>query len=568
MASALDPPPLIAPGSEGAPPPGLINRQKGLDAEGIIPDASQTWWNQVNLNKLNTWFGTPEYPGVATRWFNDYQSGQAAEKGGEHKLTAEEANAQYNMESVGGVKFNEPVYKAIARDRYSSLERQQSLRNVISQGPPMSRWGEFTSGLNATFQSPGDVLLGLGAGELVGAGAGALGLARTGIKGLANIYGQNLVGNIALSVPLRKIKEAQGEQTSFYEDLKGDAINAALFTGLHYVLAPVFERISRTPKDLQESGLREALAQHEAGLRMDQTRTVETMAARESGIGATGPAPYAMGAPGEHPSSRAYYQITHPDTAQPMDLTGYHGSDLIDHPAIAENLSRNPEGAGQGKATEVAIHPETKLLDLEQTLHEPEVKELAEQIQAKLGVDLKLTPEMTLKEVLDHVKEQGAPSDQPHLMSEVQNVAKEAGFDGYQYTNSINGEPHHRGVTLFSDEHAIPTGNEPQTVAETPRYPSDPIDLPTNEPEQAAGYDPKKEAKLQVELDEIPKTPEQQDAVTKNSELVARRLLSKVAEENPSVADAVTAVDQEYTNAGKARQGLREFVGCFGRSIT
>lgn len=556
-------PALEPPGAEKIPPPGLPEQKQGLGGEGIRPSKSEAWWEQVDLNALNSIGGTIGYGGSAVRWLQEQRMADEAQLYGTAKLTADQANRLYpGMEKP----FTEDVLPEVAAARFANIQRQRTMQDWISRSQDKLSWyNNLTAGLAATAISPLDLGAGLLAGEVIGVGTKALGLARVGLKGLATVYGENLAGNLALQAPNYYLKKQQGQEVSVGEEVSNAASNALLFTGIHYLASGLKGLIGKTPKDLQEQGMREAIAQHESGLAIDSSRIAETAAARVEGK-AKGAAVYNVGEMG-HPSERAFYQGVSPDTQTPIDYGGYGDQSYIDHQTVAKNTTTNPEGPNQGHTVEGQIHPDTKLLDLENKLDTPEIMAVAKSIESKVGVDLELTPNLSLKEVIERVKEAGSAKDEPQMMAKAKEAAQSMGYDGYQYTHDLNGSPHHNGVTLFDQQNFTPSLEQPVIPGEVPRASTDPLDLSTDNPTRMESYDPVKEAQLKTEIESMPKTEEQSSTLVKHQESVARRMLS--APDTPAeVHEEVAAVDREYAEAGRVQKAIKSFADCFIRGVT
>jgi hypothetical protein len=444
------------------------------------------------------------------------------------KLTPEEANRLYpGMPEP----FSEPVYPEVAALRAAHNKRKRHLEEWIGRGPESGLGLSLAAGAASGLLDPLSVAVDVGTGFATkGLQAG---------KALKLLAAENLATSAAFEVPSYLQAKWEGQNPQLGESAINVAAGTLLGTALGFAAYGVGKRLDN-PKALAT-----AIAQHEAGKKIDVTAHAEVDAARARGDLANGATP--------NPREEGkLYAAVDPETGEAVNLgESIPGTVLTDSPEVANNAAvRNGKA---GTIQEVRVKPEARYLDIDQPASSPEVQAFIEAFRERTGTTLEVEEGMTLRGFMESMEnELGDPASIGEAHVEFRQVAEELGYDGYTISRGRS-----KSVLQF-DEKKLEPGEAMD---------ANPDVAPTETPEQLEAIkrgltDPNKSpeasGELDQELDELAAAP-QPDIKVQDPEVAAvateaLAMLKKAADEDPTLLD-----DPDFKELQKqAARGLQE----------
>lgn len=583
---------------------GLPAFLSGEAEEGIRPTPWQSWVESLKEESLDSPIGFfPGFEGALARGHVQHQIEEQFRRENRSKISADEANRRY----PGLPKpFAESIYPEVADLIASDNRRRQDLRAWIGRGEMTGFYdtlsGVIAGGVAGSLGGPFGVAAGAVGGGIAGSVFGgssvvggvadpanlALMIATGGISralGAANTvrnsFLQNLAGNLVtsgLTVPQR-IKERQDvslaqEAVSVVGGAAGGTVlevaMGAAARGLRAVFGRAEAFASRSSVATQERNLRAAVAQHEAGARIDvtpATRELElrTAGALEPGVGG---APYVF-RPGEAPSSRVYYAARHADTGEaiPFGDFGEVGLHAVDNSRSANNLASAPESELTGRIQEVRVPEDAKLLDLEKPVTDPASAQFISALERQMGVKLDLPEGATVGDALREIRHEIVFGDLPRPAVRVAaDVAQGMGFDGYQYVNRV-GNSEHNGIVLFDEKRALPgqefTANKDITPRMNPEEQQQLSDFDQT-PDRSAVYEPDLDEKVNTLTSQEPANsqPDYMDPILQQQELEARNYLKELAVDDESVNQEIQGLTRQAARDKQELQAMKDYTTC------
>jgi hypothetical protein len=423
------------------------------------------------------WQGDPSNAGTLQRSFNQWQMEREFDSQGKSKMSPEESAQLYpGVEHTG--------YAEIDRIRYQEKLKNDSLQALINRGPTTGLPFELGVGLAQGILDPTNYALGMA--SRAGMAALGIGAKLTPFMKYATAFGANVAEQAPLQLAGVPQLQKEGQDATYGETLKGVAVGAALGTAFHGLIdrvkgkgdlsieektqlaaqekakvraeieAKIKESEARSmPTDAREKAMRVALAQSEAGQRIDVSPVVDEHRARLDGVMPTGVPDEYNFVPLEQPDGRHFYVTTDAKDGAPMNLGRDYG----------EGVYASDKRLELGDKHVISIADDARLLNLDTQLtsEDPHGKTLAKAIQDVLGDKFDVHGAQTFSDLLRNID---ASIEAGHLsedtMSRIQDKLKEAGVDGYKFIHEgVDGAPKWNGITLFNDAKASSEGYMP-----------------------------------------------------------------------------------------------------------
>lgn len=547
---------------------GVLGTQLGEAEAGIRPNWTQKFGASLKQLSEEVPIGIPGVdagaPGAWVRGVSDYFRERDLESAGNKKITAAEANKRYPDLPK---PFTEDVYPEIADFRASEATRRAKLQEWIDRGPETGLGFQLGMGAISIFD-PVNALVNIGGGAVVK----AVGLP---LKA-ATIFGENLLGNLAADISSYYQRKREQQDVSLGDTAINAVASAALGTAISKVFSGVTEKFRNAPPEVREKLVREAVAQHESGVRIDSTTLATTQTLRQVGlVNPEGPRSTYRYLELNHPSESVHYEGFAAHNDSPIQVAPELGNDgihMIDHAEAMNNLSSPPESAVTGRFQANHIDENANFLDIDQPASSPEFASLVSQVKKELGVDAQIPETATIRDLFQQVKtamdEDRLPSDS---LKKIQEQVKSAGFDGYQYTQKIEGEPVHNGAYLFDDSKVIKgqeyQGNPdvvPQNPAQERAYREKMMDRPENYKDYSSDVEEKIQSQKNRPTPDLTKELDPMlEAQKKQSELV----LKELEKDDPSVSEHLDEVKRDNATDAQEANALSEMIDCYKKEI-
>jgi hypothetical protein len=509
----------------------------------------------------NEFLGINAYPGELTRMLDEYEQNRSASAANELKLDPAELQKQYP-----GVFFDKPEYPEVAALRAAHQSQRDGLQMLIQGGSPTFGGGLAAGTVNFVSDPFNQALMGLtiatGGGAAIAEGLGGSTAAK-----IAGSYAENIgimgAGGIAHYVQ----ENREGNRVTIPEEVFNVAGGAAIGTGVHFVGQAIWDamapQLARMSDQLKAKLLGQTIAQLEAGQRPDVSPQLGAVAAREAGQVAPGKGvdPYVF-LPQSSAQGRTFYESAAPGKAGPASLSDFGpGVSGVDRPMVANNLASHPESPDSGTIREFRVAENAKLLDLDSPA---KGSPFLQALEAKTGVKLDLPVGSTIRDAIEGAGARSSPDARASLLKGIQGIAKTQGFDGYQYTDSPNGQPHH-GVLMFDSSKAELGAEGPANKELTPDVPQYQVpkvgqEAPNNS--QYASVATDKDV-AQFNTKPLITKPADLDPILQAQEADAQKLLARQAKESDAVAAQVEGLTRQKSQNAREIQAVRDLTDCF-----
>jgi hypothetical protein len=582
-----------------APRGGVLSTNLGESDAGIQPNTSEKLGAAFKQLSETSPVGIPftdaEAPGSWVRHFAEKGIEQDLAASGQQKISPEEANRRYP-----GLPnpFIEAVYPEIADLRFSEAQRRKHLQDWIDRGPNTGfaerALGAAAGGITGLVAGgPIGGAVGVGLGAVGGLGtfsaldpANALAMVATGglskfLKIPANFYtslGENMVANLATELPSYYQRRAELQDVSLKETLANAGAGAVLGVGLHAAIGAAAERFKLLPESVREKILRQGIAQHEEGQKVDLTGTVAAQAVRESGAiePGSGQSSYVYRQLA-HPSEAAHYRVYGAENDLPVALGpdfGVPGIHAVDNAVVANNIAAPTESQFEGKIQAVHVDPEAKVINLEEPLPKPLVAKAFEELKKAGMEESQISKDqlssMTGKEVVTLLGSLEKPADAPSAMQALTEEAKSQGFDGYRYAQTQAGQPVDNRLFMFNEGKATPGETMTANSQVTPNTAIEERALrekQAQEPTSQADYSPDTEKLVQEQTARRPVTPEEIDPIIQAQRQQADATMKALVEEDPSIQDVIQENRRLDANDKQEAQALSDLINCASKDI-
>lgn len=521
----------------------------------VAPSKDQAWYDLVgivsNQSPVGFW---PGHEGTISRLIAERQMEAELEQAGVAKLSPDEANKKYP-----GNNFQFPIHDRIAYIQNDNMQLTRARENWVASAPDQPN--HFTAGLMGGLD-PAYLALGIGTGRLMGAlsqsvGEGALFKATE--KGLQptlmGTYASNLATGLVLEVPNHFIKQEMQEPSSMMDVLTGAATSAAGMTAVHLALGAVagqmrnsWEKIS---PDIKAQGIKEAIHQAENNQPINPAASVAATEMRLRGA-----------TPESAPQSQHEFRDVPPNEKafyQPVDAEG-NPKDLVDDP-----MKANHEGE---TVRTVEVSKDAKLLNMDMASTDPVAKEFLSKVEAGLGIKLNLPDSATLGDVVKEISNASAGGGIPPEHANIpKQTAKDMGFDGFKYTNTVDGQPSHDTIVPFDEKSYKVTGEAYSDQTIKPNF-SDGQVATQDIPEQPNKFI---EPDAVKEFETLKQTPEPKQtermALLDEREKIAMKSL-ETSDVKDVVQEHLDKIEQEFADEESAKKVFQDFLDCYLKDIT
>ena len=506
-------------------------------------------------------FNSDQDQGFAERAVHEYLANNTGPK-----LTPDELNKQFPGMDV---PFSQNETAASAKIKWDHNQYQKKLADFATYGDPLPWTAKVAIGLGVNVFNPANIAAFAGAGALAGIGEGA-GLLETAAHSLSTMGVLEYAG----------FKQAKNEQEnpSIAGAVENTIIGGAVGTGLHFALDALgdFSKASKetlqsVPKDVLEANAKTALAQSESNARIDLTEGHAIAQARINGDLEGQNSPYRF-TPMQHPSDRSMYGASS-GSGEPSNV---HGTDLGPGRALTDDGVQANNHVPDGLVGEFHLKPEQKFLDVEQSASSPEIKQFHDAIESKLGGETKLDiqPDESIKDVLSRLGEMAESGDAPHdILSQVQEIAKQEGFEGFKGVQETPDGSQKNFVHLFDDK-AMPTNIYDSNPDIVPKVQPDQIQQTMKDaqrPENGAFSTPE----IQKDVHDLRhgpslnsnSTPDYLDPIVKEKYDSAMQQLQTLAKESPEIKEQLEGLKRLSATDAQEKATLEKFADCVTGSI-
>lgn len=555
--------------------------KSGESTEGLTPRPSA--WDAFSANAQRTIQDPAHGLGLL------YRMGQENGMPSGNQLSPAEAEKRYPGRPI---PYTTPVNENIARLEYNDRLKQQQLDEWIARGNHPA--AEFAGGMAGSLTDP----MALALGAITG------GVAETALPATSGFLAKaaaHYLGNWGGFASIARLEDALagGPQKSAGQLLQETAVPAAAMSVLGLGLSAVARRFLNERGNMSEDAA--SIRRNAAALEQDQRppsldEERKTAGQRRAGANEPGPGqPIQFPAVVTSPIQEAkLYGAAHSDGSPLIHEHGFGpGRQFTDSYDVANNgVSRSTDVPGQVGETKL---PEgSKLLDLNKpALGDYEQGHPAffggegsflKAIEEKLGIhlgDLDLDG-MSIKDVLEHITDAAGTKEVPaDAMKQIQDIAKAAGYDGYQFDGggirySDEVAPTNRQVHMFDasgmsigDQYHADPSTTPQFSQEapTPMQGVQPAQEgnPALEKTKAFAYSPEIE-KLVHEFHKNPGalaeySPEHLASLEKDIEL-SKKQLADLSEESSTAEKALSDLKEQEVQDTRLRDIAKRIIEC------
>lgn len=405
-----------------------------------------------------------------------YRMGERSAQPDGKQLSPADANKLYPGRPV---PYTTPVNENIARLEYNDRQKQQQLDDWVARGNHGA--ANWTGNLVGSLTDPMALTLGVLSGGLselaLPVGAPFAARAAAHFMGTYGAFvGTGAVENLA--------EHQMGAKSKQLSQIAGESlVPAALMSGIGMGLSALARRfLNETGGAVDPAMVRKTVAALEQDQKIPSFEPErEVLAARRAGAQVTGPSsekvtPTLQTSPIQ---DTKLYGATHADGSPLIHEHGLGpGRQFTDAYDVANNgVSRASEVPGQIGETRLPSR-ETKLLDLDQSASGS--KEFLKALEDKTGLSFEQVAKEggSLKDILNKISDVAGTHDVPeNIMEQVQAIAKEQGYKGYQMTGkTAEGIPTNRQVHMFDASGMALEDSYHATPATTPSMPT-PSDL-------------------------------------------------------------------------------------------
>lgn len=577
-------------------PGNVLSSQQGEGDAGVRPTRWEQYGARFRQLGRDLPVGVPfmggdsMHEGALPRMYKDWAFERSLE-GKSTKISADEANARFP-----GIPepFKESVYPEVAQARFNYAKRRQLEQDWIERGPPVGALSTLGVGLAAALDP-----VNMGLGMAAGAAGMAAGLPTAGLAGFGAAVGTNFIGNLAGEIPAYLQNKSQNLKVSALDSTEGAFYGALGGTVLHYGIRAAIRRAEARYRDIppaaQAKMVREGVAQHLNGEKIDTTTTATNMESRRAGFTRPdGPQSQYQFRVLAHPSEAAHYRAFEAEHNGPVSLSselGASGVHAADHIEVANNLAGTPESNFEGRIQEVHIDPQATFIDLDQPLPEKIVARILSEAEKKsiqttalttgaenplAGGEKGLTVDHPLKsmtgwELIRILNDLDADTTGSPRRDALKALAQEEGFDGYRFVENAEGASPSNRVFMFDEAKGITQGET--LTANRDLVPHDPgaeaeyRKQIAESPEAQRDYEPEVEKKVQEQAARAPIEQTEIDPMLVAQHTDAINRLKEMAKDDPEIDAAIQELKHQEVKDAQEIQAIKDLIDCAGSDI-
>lgn len=597
---------LPEPGVTGAPiapeSTTAIAEASGELAPGLAPSYWETFFAKSSLHLLDAPVGlfgleAGSHGGAIPRFFKQLSLESRDEADGRPQLSPEEANKQFNPT----VPYTEPVYPSVAEFNAQIADTRRRYSAWIGEGPETGFGTDLASSF-AVALDPFNIATGLAFGAVGGAvRTGIAGAAEIGLTAeISSVFIENTLATLLGEVPTIYQKPREQEPAPTASELAliaaGGGVGGTLLhmgaKGISRLVKGTEEKIKLAPKSENETTARAALAQHEAGGKIDAEIHERVQMYREAGQVAEGHTPEYRFEPKEAPHEGSYYvSVAHDGSfLRRIDLAEgvIHG---VDNPQVEHNVAGAGNSSERGLVMRFELTPDAKLIPSDTPLRDLfkeglKVREILDEVKTLIGDPRKA--EKYIAEIKGVLKNEGSLKDLLQRFEAIPGKIRlpnneipqkefgalldNLGYDGMNFTGKLDGVPIDNRVILFNESQMTPAEIIEPNVESVPRITPEmalEANAKTLKPENGRNFDPALNREAEANLAEpIMSDSDLIPPEVAEIEKVDRAVLNELAKNDPRIEAELKEIDIEYKKANALMKTLDVMSKCFGGNIS